>query len=545
MMKNKNKIFGLSLLLIFSLLIFPNIGMACFNPTDSFATEVALNKPFMTYDLSGIKQSKEVKVIEKEKSHDIVEGVHKEETAPKPIIIKEGVSKKGNEPSFENYFGSATIYRSHYNKDVAVVLTEEEWADQKYLDIKIQVPTKRVHKKMDYVEIVSIANVDIASFDINASEDLGWDYKISGGGCYHNEELDKQICRDSYSLDKGNIHIYLTSEGRVSTEKTEVRIIIDNTKELKTDIEFNEKCSWVNIEKLKNSCCIECKNAFSKTPIGVGPEVAMCGKFSRGQPMNTNCKLFFEDNPMSVSACQSYLETAICDMIVGYYYDSKKDECVVLDGCEKPAGTPFNSLEECETNCKKEAGYQIAEVLVKIGFSKDIKESLQIVKNNAEHKINEWEDLESAISINPEYFDWELWEALESAIDDPKGFDWKTALMVELEWLRDNNVIGGLTDDDIYGIIKVANKGTAGWNSKIRYFNGEWVQGITEEMSEETGMYMVKSLGSCGGFPIDTLPNNQQSSTDISKTENVFIIGVIVVIALIVSIIGFVLYKKK
>jgi|GEM_PF-1396073 len=554
MMKNQTKLFGISILLIFSLLIFTNIGMACFNPTDSFATEVALNKPSITYDLSGIKQSKDVTVIEKEKEEspdDVVEEVHREEVVPKPIEIitieDEGEEKpqRSEEPSFEDYIETnAIIYRSHYNKDVAVALMEEEWEGQKYLDVKIQVPTKRVHKRMDYVEIVSIADVDIASLDINASEELGWSSKVSGGGCYYNEQLDKEICRDSYRLDKGDAHIYLTSEGRVSTEKTEVRITVDNTRAIKTEMYFNEKCSWVSPE-LKYSCCFECDKAFSKSAIDVGQEMAMCGKFSTAQPLSEKCKAFFENNPMSVSACQKPLELGLCEMVIGYYYDVKYDGCCAVSGCKYiPEIIPFKTQEECEANCKKEVGYQIAEVLVKIGFSKDIEEALQIVKNNAEQKINEWEDLESAMDI------------------DPEGFDWKTALMVELEWLRSNSVISGLTDDDIYGIIKVADKGTAGWNSKIRYFKGEWVQGITEEMSEETGVYMLRAGIDCGGFPAgllpeevpggvpapyESVPDNQlpfSGVVTIAYHEKALTVGVIVIIALIVGIVGFVLKKK-
>ena len=146
-MKNKTKLFGISILLIFSLLIFTNIGMACFNPTDSFATEVALNKPSITYDLSGIKQSKDVTVIEKEEEEspdDVVKVVHREEVEEKP--------QRSEEPSFEDYIETnAIIYRSHYNKDVAVALMEEEWEGQKYLNVKIQVPTKFV--KSSYPEI--------------------------------------------------------------------------------------------------------------------------------------------------------------------------------------------------------------------------------------------------------------------------------------------------------------------------------------------------------------------------------------------------------
>ena len=60
---------------------------------------------------------------------------------------------------------------------------------------------------------------------------------------------------------------------------------------------------------LKTTCCEECKIAFSKSPIGVGAEMASCGKFSSGQPVSENCKSFFENNPLSVSACQNYLKT--------------------------------------------------------------------------------------------------------------------------------------------------------------------------------------------------------------------------------------------
>ena len=59
----------------------------------------------------------------------------------------------------------------------------------------------------------------------------------------------------------------------------------------------------------KTKCCEECKTAFDKSPIGVGPEVAMCGKFSGGQPVGASCKLFFGNDPMSVSSCESYLKT--------------------------------------------------------------------------------------------------------------------------------------------------------------------------------------------------------------------------------------------
>ena len=54
---------------------------------------------------------------------------------------------------------------------------------------------------------------------------------------------------------------------------------------------------------LKTSCCAECRDAFSKSPVGVGPEVARCGEFSTGQPMREECKRYFRTNPMTAYAC--------------------------------------------------------------------------------------------------------------------------------------------------------------------------------------------------------------------------------------------------
>ena len=388
MMKNKTKIFGMGLLLIFSLLIFPNICMACFNPTDSFATEVALNKPSLTYDLSGIKQSKDVTVIEKEKeeSPDVVEEVHREEVVPKPIEIitieDEGEEKpqRSEEPSFEDYIETdAVIYRSHYDKDIAVALMEEEWEGEKYLDVKIQVPTKFV--RSTYPEI----RVDLGSLppitqvvDNKYLESLG--YQVEGG------------------VQSGHLKSLLIKE--------DMDIAVwsfSNSEEEEDDEESQEK------RKSFSGFSIRVKNQSSLTP---------------------------------------ELEEELKNVLKAY-------------------GLNPGFLDQAEVRTK----------------------------------IREDVDLAPAIDIDLDTFDWGL------------------ALRTELEWLRSSSVISGLTDEDLDGIAKVAEKGTAGWNSKIRYFKGEWVQGITEEMSEETGMYMVRSLGGCGGFPIDLLPEEVPSGVEATDEE--------------------------
>lgn len=427
MMKNKTKIFRISILLIFSLLIFSNTSMACFNPTDSFATEVALNKPSITYDLSGIKQSKDVTVIEKEKeeSPDVVEEEHREEVVPKPIEIitieEEGEEKtqRSEEPSFEDYIETnAIIYRSHYNKDIAVALMEEEWEGQKYLNVKIQVPTKFVYSSHSELRI-KLDNLLPITQEVNQEYFKSLGYQVKGG--FQSGHLKSQLIKE-------NIDIAVWSF---------------NNSEDEEDPEKRESFSGFSIHV---------KNQSTLTP----------------------------------------------------------------------------KLEE-----------EFKNILEAYGFNPDVLSKAEITPRSIQDV-----DLEPAIDI------------------DLDTFDWGQALRAELEWLRDNNVISGLTDDDIYGIIKVADKGTAGWNSKIRYFKGEWVQGITEEMSEETGMYMLRAGIDCGGFPAgllpeevpggvpapyESVPDNQLpffGVVTIAYHEKAPIVGVIVIIALIVGIVGFVLKKK-
>lgn len=424
-MKNKRLIFGISILLILSLVIFPKVGMACFNPTGSFATEVALNKPSITYDLSGIKQSKDVTVIEKEKEEspsDVVEEVHREEVVPKLIEIitieeEEEKPERSEEPSFEDHIKTnAIIYRSHYNKDVAVALMEEEWEGKKYLNVKIQVPTKFV--KSSYPEIkMDLDNLPPITQEVDKEYLGSLGYQVEGGF---------QAGHLKSSLIKENSDIAVWSFSNIGDNEED-----DESRE--------EKESFSGFS-------IRVKNQSTLTP----------------------------------------------------------------------------ELEE-----------EFKNVLEAYGLNPDFLNQAKI-----KTEIREDVDLAPAIDIDLDTFDWGL------------------ALRVELEWLRSNSVISGLTDDDLSGISKVADKGTAGWNSKIRYFKGKWVQGITEEMSEETGMYMLKSLGDCGGFPAGLLPEevpnnvpipygNDFTSIEINKTEKALIVGVIITVALVIGIISFVLHKKK
>ena len=357
-------------IILVSILYF-NMVSACFNPTDSFATEVSLNKDSISYDLSRIKEAENVIVIEKEEGSS--EEAHKEEIAPKPTK-----TENGKEPSSEDYIETnAIIYRSHYNKDVAVILTEEEWGGQKYLDVKIQIPTKFVYSS-HYELRVNLDTLPPITQEIDKEylESLG--YIVEGG--FQGECLEVQLTKE------------------------DICIAIWSFNDIEEEDDEGEKREGFS------GFSIDVKNQSSLTP----------------------------------------------------------------------------ELEE-----------EFKNVLRACGFSPDLLDQAEITPRSVQDV-----DLVSAIDI------------------DLDSFDWGMALKTELEWLQNNNVISGLTDEDLDGIAKVADKGTAGWNSKIRYFKGKWVQGITEEMSEETGIYMVKSLGDCNGFPIENLPEGVLEIDGRSQVSN-------------------------
>ncbi|RLE91565.1 MAG: hypothetical protein DRJ55_05510 [Thermoprotei archaeon] len=53
--------------------------------------------------------------------------------------------------------------------------------------------------------------------------------------------------------------------------------------------------------------------------------------------------------------------------------------------------------------------------------------------------------------------------------------DIKEALKVELEWLLEQGVIGGLSEEDIEDIVSASKLGYAGWNSRLVWSDGKWI----------------------------------------------------------------------
>ena len=382
MMKNRTTyVFGV--LTILGILILSNTASACVNPTDSFATEVLLNKPGVSYNLSGMIEADNVIVKTKEVpvESEKVDGV----PTPQAIMIPESNSTVTMEAVMtEKPVETRTeldriIYRSQYNPNVAAIISEDnipingEWNDIKHISIRIQVPTEDVHRSVPYIETELTEDVNAAALNIEACADLGWDSKVSGSGRWTTEDGERHTMK-IYSLQKGDILIKVMPAERTSQEETDVSVTVNNATSMS---------------------------------------------------------------------------------------DGVKDE--------------------------------ITDVLVAIGFfeSADIIDDTAIVSN-----IREWDDLESAIGI---------------AADD---FDFGAAMKTELERLIDDGVIMGLTDEDVDEMASASVRGTAGFNSRIVYEDGGWIP------YRETGNPVLMKLGDCGGFSITELPGGLASSVPTESTTH-------------------------
>ncbi|WP_042697439.1 CGP-CTERM-anchored Cys-rich protein [Thermococcus sp. PK] len=115
---------------LISLLIFVPLASACYNPMDSLAVEVRLNRPGIYYDLTPLKNAENV-------------------------IIDDG----------------SIIYRSHYDERVAVILKEVNSS----LWIRIQIPAKSFESTYAHASFESPLLISNESFErIKA---LGWEVK--------------------------------------------------------------------------------------------------------------------------------------------------------------------------------------------------------------------------------------------------------------------------------------------------------------------------------------------------------------------------------
>lgn len=178
----KTRKLGISIglvLIVICLLSNSNRASACSNPTDSFAFEVLLNKPGITYDVYPLINAENVGIKTKELP---ISGEELLEPQEEVVAYKNDttviITTTAKEPQETESVIEAIVYRSHYNEDIAVVLSEVETPfNIKGLSVRLQVPTKFVN--ISYPQTtMDIESSNLLSVDEEDLKSLG--YEIEG-----------------------------------------------------------------------------------------------------------------------------------------------------------------------------------------------------------------------------------------------------------------------------------------------------------------------------------------------------------------------------
>lgn len=365
------KVILFSILSFFLTLLLVGVAFACSNTTNSFASEVLLNKPGVLHNLSGLRDTGDVISL-----------------------------------------GDSLVWRSHFHRDVAVVLTELKEGVEEGLSVKIQIPTEEVRMGESY-------------------------------------------------------------------------LFISNNKTIRDEYVFYPS---VDIHELG---------------------------------WTAGCT---EDVPPS--SCGMYKD----DVYIGVDRIGYEERYAVF-------------LRVRGTEVSDEMERDVEKVLSATGLFKTYEEFTQGAKVWREGE--EWIELEPALDVNP------------------ATFNFSEALGVELRWLMNAFVVNGLTDSDVSGIVSLAKRGIPGHDSRVRYFDGEWVFGVTR-MMEMQGVARVSVPRDCSGFPLSILrgetvqnvtstiktPSTTTVTSTLDLTEakglpaEITYVAVAVAVVVVITVVGLVLKRR-
>lgn len=145
-------------------------------------------------------------------------------------------------------------------------------------------------------------------------------------------------------------------------------------------------------------------------------------------------------------------------------------ECLKLTTCGCVNGVCTWKPNDAFERCLKEHGIDPSKV-IKMPQA-DVYIAIYGQKELSEEKRAEIKELFSVLGISCVLENIKFEKRVTSmpeGVVDPYTFNFKEALRVEIEWLKENGILG-ISDEDIEEIVKVAERGKAGYNSHIGWY---------------------------------------------------------------------------
>ena len=462
-MKGKTRILAtIAILCMAAVYFIPGPALACFNPTDSFATEVLLNKPGVSYDLSGVSQAESVNVTWEEEltfEGELVSSV--------PDLIIDTVAE-----------GSCSGCKE---EEYQVIRSQTEW-EELWDKIVADITPKPELPEIDFSE-----HMLIAAF-MGQQPTGGYSIEIAAA-FYYIDDIMVTVKKHYPPSGSGVITVLTQPYHVVKIEKSDRKVVfqqVEARSEIKTIIyrsHFDPEIAVILSEGM----------LYPGEARYLSVSVQIPTKSVSYTVWNVDMSL---TKPVETSSLNIEPAKALGWEISGSggdwpYYKGMKDNITVNifpRQLEEPEEmVVIISISNTTVPLAQQTREEIATFLVAIGFAADEESALE----NAEIQSysNEWQDLAPAIDI------------------DPEEFDWKLAMRTELLWLRDNGVIRGLADSDIDEASFACERGTAGHNSRVVFEDSEWIPYHT------TGNPVLLRAEDCGGFSIDALPDGILEST--------------------------------
>ena len=242
--------------------------------------------------------------------------------------------------------------------------------------------------------------------------------------------------------------------------------------------------------------------------------------------LNLDLELELDESLIEFMENQGYEESGTAETTGGTYEDPEeklvgivfsKGEAEIYLSCGEGGKTLDGKTGAGETVIWVEG----AEDTIDSGIDQDIKDMLEFLNVNPD----EWDDAKREKHSRQEY------AFVPSVSIDPKILDWSTAMRFELEWLINQSIISGLTENDIQQIASNAKAGNAGYNSRVIYANGTWKSYF------ETGAATFKDdCGSLVRLTLNDLP--AIAGKEITNSPKEFTYTSFVIIGAIVAFIA-------
>lgn len=502
----KAKLFSLSIIGFILLLVFSSVASAYYDATSSYATEVLLNKPGISYDLNGISQAENVVVDWEDESIGVI---GEEEVA---------VAHETEASSFSMETIAQGGFSGVEEEGCQVIRSQVEWTEV----------WNNINQGSELPEIDFSQYMLIAAF-MGEQPTTGYSIEVSQA-FYYQDKLMVTIIKKQPAKDAMVGEALTQPYHIVKVEQSDKEVVFQEA-EVRKKIgrivyrsHYDQRLGVI----LSQNRLYEDETEYLSVRIQIPAEEVQETRAT----VEINLFKDIDASSLDIEKAKELGWDIGCSGGEEFYCRGVKGDQSVNILSESQGGVRIIMWINYTTfPLDKQTEEEIAEFWTAINLVESKEAGLLTLENKADVKAEEFTDAHLVPIINPD------------------ELDWTEAMKTELLWLRENGVIKGLNDAEIDKIATACQKGTAGYNGRVIFEDGQWLS------YSETDYPLIRALEGGGegdeedasflmDLPNGTLEGMPLSGGDTPSPFNYIwvIIGVVVVGAGIGTLLW---YRKK